>query len=115
MSFQFLTQFFEQRDLRPVNLLFGEWKIEEGGLIDFGKLLQLAGTRRPFEGESIALQAAGFPIGLDCPGANDLASLLFYRRLRNEVARGRETEFFGAFALSGGQGIFAWLNLSLGN
>src|SRR5205823_3672636 len=81
--------------------------------VDFRELLAPSGPRRPFHGEHVAHDRRGVAIGLDRPGAYDLAALLPDGLELHEIALDRHARLFGELAARGGQRVLAGADLAL--
>src|SRR5690242_17252073 len=72
-------QAFEQRQLCGVHSLACLFDPEILSPIDLGELALLAGARRPFEREGVAVKARQIQITGERPGVDQLAALVFHR------------------------------------
>ena len=97
-----------------VHLVSGRFDGEEGGAINFREFALLAGTRRPFDRERVALQRGGVAISFEGPGGDGLAALVLDAAEGKEWAGGRESGFFFKFALGGGEFVLAGSDLAFG-
>lgn len=60
--------------------MFGGGGVEPGGAVDLGEGGGFAAAGRPFHFEGVAVDRVGVDVGIDGPGVDDLAALLFDRR-----------------------------------
>src|SRR5215469_3754939 len=82
-------------------------------LVDLGKLLPLAGSRRPFERERVAPHRRRIAIALERPRVHDLPALVFDRAERSKVSARFDAGFLLELSLRSRKFIFARLDFSL--
>ena len=86
--------------------MFGGGGVEPGGAVDLGESGGFAASRGPFDFEGVGVDRVGVDVGLDSPGVDDLASLLFDRLKLEEIAGDLETGLFFELASGGGERVF---------
>jgi hypothetical protein len=80
--------------LAPQNFDSGGFEFEPGGAVDFRKLLEAAGFRRPFQRESVAFKSGDVELGAQGPGMDQLAAGLTDGFEGEEISLGRGAGFF---------------------
>ena len=113
--FAHCSQFLQQCRLRRVDLQLRRREIEELGPIDFGKLLQFARARRPFECKGVAFELRRITIAGAGPGVYDFAPFLLDRLEWDEGAGGLQAGLFFEFAARDREQVFVVIGLALGD
>jgi hypothetical protein len=87
--------------------------IKPTGAVDFRKLLNFSGFRRPFERKEITCDATRVAIAFDSPGVDDFSARLLERTEEMKLAFGREARLLQELPLRGGKQILAWRGKTL--
>src|SRR5688572_12573600 len=106
----------QERSLSLLQFQTSRRNREETDFVDFGEVLEFAGTDGPFGGEGVAgMDVALGQVAFASPGVDGLAAFLKDGAQVDERTSGNEAGFFAEFALGGYEQIFAFVGFALGD